>query len=129
MPHVGDDAVDVDHGERSGTHLARMPAHRGGGPTALLAGGTATLVAPVMPVPDAETAALMQSFHGHLRAGLSPPEALATAQAKMWAEGAATGASAAAFVCLGAGVACAVPAPGDGHAGNGHAGAGARATA
>jgi CHAT domain-containing protein len=86
---------------------------------ALLAGGTTTLVAPVMPVPDAETAALMQSFHGHLCAGLTAPEALATAQAKMWADGAATGSTAAAFVCLGAGPATAVPAPRAEHAGAG----------
>jgi hypothetical protein len=70
---------------------------------ALLAGGTSTLIAPVMPVPDAETAGLMRSLHEHLRAGLTAPEALATAQAKMWTDDAAAGGSAAAFICLGAG--------------------------
>jgi CHAT domain-containing protein len=70
---------------------------------ALLAGGTTTLVAPVMPVPDAETAPLMQSFHRYLGARLSPPEALAKAQAEMWADDPATGSSGATFVCLGAG--------------------------
>jgi CHAT domain-containing protein len=70
---------------------------------ALLGGGTATLVAPVMPVPDAATVPLMRSYHEGLRAGRSPAEALAAAQSGLDAEDTAGRAAAAAFVCLGAG--------------------------
>jgi tetratricopeptide (TPR) repeat protein len=70
---------------------------------ALLGGGTATLVAPVLPVPDAATVPLMRSYHQGLRAGRSPAEALAAAQSGLDAEDTAGGAAAAAFVCLGAG--------------------------
>jgi len=71
---------------------------------ALLAGGTATLVAPVVPVPDAETTPLMLAFHRLLRAGRSPAEALARAQAEMSTGDTAACAGAAGFVCLGAGL-------------------------
>lgn len=70
---------------------------------ALLGGGTATLVAPVVPVPDAATVPLMRSYHDGLRRGRSPAEALAAAQAGFDAEDPAGWAAAAAFVCLGAG--------------------------
>ncbi|MGK5113660.1 CHAT domain-containing protein [Geodermatophilus sp. CPCC 205506] len=70
---------------------------------ALLGGGTATLVAPVVPVPDAATVSLMRSYHEKLRAGHPPSEALAAAQAGFDAEDPAGWAAAAAFVCLGAG--------------------------
>jgi tetratricopeptide (TPR) repeat protein len=69
---------------------------------ALLGGGTATLVAPVVPVPDAATVPLMQSYHEALQTGHSPAEALAVAQAGLDAGDAAAW-TAAAFVCLGAG--------------------------
>jgi CHAT domain-containing protein/tetratricopeptide (TPR) repeat protein len=77
---------------------------------ALLPGGTRTLVAPVVPVPDAETAPLMRAYHGHLHAGRSPAEALAQAQAEVRAEDQVASAAAAGFVCLGAGLTTALPA-------------------
>ncbi|MGY1661961.1 CHAT domain-containing protein [Geodermatophilus sp. SYSU D00705] len=70
---------------------------------ALLGGGTATLVAPVVPVPDAATVPLMRAYHQGLRAGRSPAEALAAAQAGLDPADSAGRAAAAAFVCLGAG--------------------------
>jgi CHAT domain-containing protein len=69
---------------------------------ALLGGGTATLVAPVVPVPDAATVPLMQSYHQGLRTGHSPAEALAAAQTGFDVGDPYAG-TAAAFVCLGAG--------------------------
>ncbi len=71
---------------------------------ALLAGGTATLVAPVVPVPDVETAPFMLAYHAHLRAGRSPAGALASAQAELRSADPVVGASAVGFVCLGAGL-------------------------
>jgi CHAT domain-containing protein len=70
---------------------------------ALLSGGTATLVAPVVPIPDAETVTLMRAYHEGLRSGLAPSEALARAQAGVDSADAAAWAGAAGFVCLGAG--------------------------
>ena len=66
---------------------------------ALLAAGTRTIVASVVPVPDAATRRLMLAFHTHLRAGASPAAALAAAQAGLRG----TKAALAGFVCLGAG--------------------------
>ncbi|MEN3358957.1 MAG: hypothetical protein V7637_2939, partial [Mycobacteriales bacterium] len=79
---------------------------------ALLAGGTSTLIAPVVPVPDVETASLMLAYHGRLRAGQSPAEALAGAQAELRAADSVAGAAAAGFVCLGADLAWAGPVAG-----------------
>jgi len=70
---------------------------------ALLGGGTATLVAPVVPVPDAATVPLMGAYHEALRAGRRPAEALAAAQAGLDSDDPAAWAAAAAFICLGAG--------------------------
>ncbi len=70
---------------------------------ALLGGGTATLVAPVVPVPDAATVPLMRAYHEFLRAGRAPCEALAAAQADLDPEDTVSWAAAAAFICLGAG--------------------------
>ena len=70
---------------------------------ALLAGGTATLVAPVVPVPDAATVPLMTAYHEGLVSGLSPSAALAAAQSQMDRSDGDGTASAAAFVCIGAG--------------------------
>jgi tetratricopeptide (TPR) repeat protein len=70
---------------------------------ALLGGGTATLVAPVVPVPDAATVPLMRAYHEGVLAGRAPAEALAAAQARLDASDTAGWAAAAAFVCLGAG--------------------------
>jgi hypothetical protein len=70
---------------------------------ALLGSGTATLVAPVVAVPDAATVPLMRAYHEELRAGRSPAEALAAAQGGLDVDDPAGRAAAAAFVCLGAG--------------------------
>jgi hypothetical protein len=70
---------------------------------ALLSGGTATLVAPVVPVPDAETAPLMAAYHGYLRGGHTPSQALALAQADVRAGDQVASAGAAGFVCFGDG--------------------------
>ena len=69
---------------------------------ALLAQGTSTLVAPVVPVPDAETVELMVTYHTHLRRGCPPATALALAQASTTGDSAAR-VAAAGFVCLGDG--------------------------
>ncbi|PWK45254.1 CHAT domain-containing protein [Actinoplanes xinjiangensis] len=73
--------------------------------TTLLGQGTPTLTAPVIPVPDGETATLMDAYHAGLAAGRSPAEALATAQQRTRDSGPAALAAAAGFVCLGAGLA------------------------
>jgi tetratricopeptide (TPR) repeat protein len=70
---------------------------------ALLGGGTATLVAPVVPVPDAATVPLMRAYHEALRAGRPPAEALAAAQADLDSEDTVAWAAAVAFICVGAG--------------------------
>jgi tetratricopeptide (TPR) repeat protein len=70
---------------------------------ALMGGGTATLVAPVVSVPDAATVPLMMAYHEGLRAGRTPAEALASAQIRCSTTDPAEWAAAAAFVCLGAG--------------------------
>jgi CHAT domain len=61
---------------------------------ALLGMGTRTIVASVVPVPDAAARRLMLSFHEQLLAGLAPAAALARAQARARTAG---------FVCLGTG--------------------------
>jgi hypothetical protein len=70
---------------------------------ALLGQGTATLVAPVVSVPDAETAPLMLSYHRRVLAGDPPATALAGAQQQHAGDGPRARASAVSFVCLGAG--------------------------
>ena len=55
--------------------------------TALLALGVRTIVAPVLPVPDDITGALMVAMHGWLRAGAPPAEALRHAGAELRAIG------------------------------------------
>jgi hypothetical protein len=65
----------------------------------LLSMGTRTIVASVVPVPDATTRRLMLAFHRELVAGASPATALAHAQATLRGDSAA----AAGFVCLGSG--------------------------
>jgi CHAT domain-containing protein len=70
---------------------------------ALMGGGTARLVAPVVSVPDAATVPLMLAYHEGLRAGRAPADALAAAQVRFGATDPAEWAAAAAFICLGAG--------------------------
>ena len=70
---------------------------------ALLSAGARTLVAPVVPVPDAATVPLMLAYHRGLLAGLSPATALATAQVGVDRSDSEATAAAVAFVCLGAG--------------------------
>ncbi|GIG20004.1 CHAT domain-containing protein [Cellulomonas chitinilytica] len=71
--------------------------------SALLAGGTATLVAPVVPVPDIATVDLMRAYHRGLAAGHPPAHALAAAQEAMGRRDHASLAAAAGFVQLGYG--------------------------
>jgi hypothetical protein len=66
---------------------------------ALLAMGTKTIVASVVPVPDAAARRLMLAFHRQLLAGTPPATALARAQAGLRGRSAAL----AGFVCLGTG--------------------------
>jgi hypothetical protein len=61
---------------------------------ALLGMGTRTVVASVVPVPDAAARRVMLAFHQHLLSGDAPAVALARAQARARTAG---------FVCLGAG--------------------------
>lgn len=68
---------------------------------ALLCMGTATLIASVVPVPDAATRRLMVAFHDRLRAG--HPPALSLALAADEAETGDAPATGSGFVCLGAG--------------------------
>ena len=65
----------------------------------LLAAGTRTIVASVVPVPDAAARRLMLDFHRRLAAGASPAAALAAAQAGLRADQSAL----AGFLCLGVG--------------------------
>jgi len=71
---------------------------------ALLAMGTRSLIATVVPVPDDASRPLMLRLHQHLSKGEQPAAALAKAQADTWRT-AATRAQVAAsgFVCFGAG--------------------------
>jgi tetratricopeptide (TPR) repeat protein len=82
----------------SACDLALSALHPGdellGFAAALLGMGTRTIVASVVPVPDAAARRLMLAFHRELLAGVRPAEALAHVQA---------GAKTAGFICLGAG--------------------------
>ncbi|MDW5325058.1 CHAT domain-containing protein [Plantactinospora sp. KLBMP9567] len=68
--------------------------------SALLALGTRTVVATVLPVADGATEPLMRDFHRRLRSGQRPAAALAAARAGAGPDHAAF-AAAASFVCLG----------------------------
>jgi len=70
---------------------------------ALLALGTATIVASVVSVPDEATRTLMNAFHRELRGGRRPADALARAQAPAAGAGAERLIERAGFVCFGAG--------------------------
>ncbi|NYJ07968.1 CHAT domain-containing protein [Petropleomorpha daqingensis] len=67
-----------------------------------LGGGTAQLVAPMLPVPDVETAEIMGTFHRMLAAGSGAADALVRTRAQVGEDVGA--AAAASFVVLGAGV-------------------------
>ena len=69
---------------------------------ALLTRRTSTLVAPVVPIPDAETVALMTTYHRRLRRGDGAAAALAYAQQRHRDSDRAIAGSAG-FICLGAG--------------------------
>jgi hypothetical protein len=66
---------------------------------ALIGMGTRTIIASVVPIPDAATKRLMISFHRHLTTGCSPAAALAMAQATVDRRDSAL----AGFICLGTG--------------------------
>jgi CHAT domain-containing protein len=70
---------------------------------AFLAGGTAQLVASVVPVPDHETGTLMVALHREIIAGAVPAAALRTVQRELAGDSPAAFAAATGFVCLGAG--------------------------
>jgi CHAT domain-containing protein len=70
---------------------------------ALFALGTRTVVATVIPVPDEATRPMMLALHAGLRRGLPPAEALAHARAGADADDSSALATAAGFVCFGAG--------------------------
>ncbi|HEU5486844.1 MAG TPA: CHAT domain-containing protein [Microlunatus sp.] len=70
---------------------------------ALLSRQTATVVAPVIAIDDAETTPLMVGYHRRLRSGRSPAEALAEVQAERRDGDWRSRATAAAFLCLGVG--------------------------
>ena len=70
---------------------------------ALLARQTATVVAPVVSIDDAETTTLMVGYHQRLRAGRDPASALAEAQLDHDDRDPRSRATAAAFICLGVG--------------------------
>lgn len=89
----------------SGRHVAPAGDELLGLSAAFLARGTAQVVASVVPVPDAETAELMTVLHEQLAAGRPPAVALAEAQTRLRAGGPVAAATAAGFVCIGAGFA------------------------
>jgi CHAT domain-containing protein/tetratricopeptide (TPR) repeat protein len=70
---------------------------------ALLAMGTRSLVATVVPVPDRATRPLMLRFHHHLDRGLAPAAALASAQRELGNRDTAAKVAAMGFLCFGAG--------------------------
>jgi CHAT domain-containing protein len=75
---------------------------------ALLSQGTTQLIASAVPVLDAETAPFMLNLHRLMAAGRSAAEALAMAQQQFGSIGAAELATAASFLCFGAGFAAPV---------------------
>jgi hypothetical protein len=82
-----------------GTSDARPGDELLGFAAALIGMGTRTIIASVLPVPDAGAKRLMISLHGHLKAGDRPAVALAKAQQRLSPRGGGL----AAFVCLGTG--------------------------
>jgi CHAT domain-containing protein len=82
-----------------GTSDARPGDELLGFAAALIGMGTRTIIASVLPVPDAGAKRLMISLHGHLTSGDPPAVALAKAQHGLSPRGGGL----AAFVCLGTG--------------------------
>lgn len=66
-----------------------------------ISGGAAQLVAPVVPIPDAQTAPLMAAFHRRLADGDTAAVALAHAQQQVSDQGPHQRAAAGGFICLG----------------------------
>ena len=70
---------------------------------ALLALGTRTIVATVIPIPDATATELMTAFHEELLKGKTPSQALTAARSRLSDQvGYGALAAGAGFVCLGA---------------------------
>ncbi len=88
----------------TGRHLVWAGDELLGLTATFLARGARQLVAPVIPVPDVETAPLMVEFHRRFAAGRSAAEALSYAQAAVADGDPVTTAAAAGFVCIGAGL-------------------------
>lgn len=116
-------ALDLADGPLTGHDVERLPrapvcavlSACETGTTAVLAGGellglaasllsigVRTVVAPVLQVPDAETAPLMVELHRGLRAGQPVSRALAAAVVRAAAVSDADAATGAAFICVGA---------------------------
>jgi hypothetical protein len=74
----------------------------------LLTQGTTQLIAPVLPIADADTTPVMAALHRLVAAGQTPAAALATVQQQM-AHDPTIMATAAAFICLGAGYTTSAP--------------------
>ena len=91
----------------AGCHTGRLHVVGGdevlGFGAALFGCGTSTLVAPVVPIPDAASVPLMLSYHQELLQGASPAEALARAQSLVEPCDPLGRSAAAGFVCLGTG--------------------------
>ena len=69
--------------------------------SALLAVGASSVVAPLLPLPDAVATTLVHDWHHHLGAGLSPAEALSAAAVAATQGNQLARLSAAAMVCIG----------------------------
>jgi CHAT domain-containing protein len=67
----------------------------------MLSVGVRAVVAPVLPIPDAETAPLMRELHSGLRAGLTTSEALATAMSGVFGGADTSLAAGVSFICVG----------------------------
>ena len=91
----------------TGRHMVWAGGELLGLTATFLARGTQQLIAPVVPIPDVETAPLMIELHERLAAGVPAAQALASAQAVMTDADMVTMAAAAGFVCVGAGLALA----------------------
>ncbi len=71
---------------------------------ALLAQGTSSLIAPLLPILDTVTVDLMLEYHRQLVSGVLPAFALTAARQKVSADGSAGWAAGAGFICMGVGI-------------------------